>query len=86
MTKLLLSGIILLVILTGCSDRNEDFAPVEHNEPPKMLKIVEKRNEAARVVEDTINKPLNLNLINNKQDAAEAEQETIDPTKSDRPK
>lgn len=83
-TKLLLSGILLLTILTACSDRNEDVAPVVQN--PKSLNIKEKRGEAARVVEDSLSKPQNSNLINNKQDGAEVQEETIDPTKSDRPK
>lgn len=86
MTKLFLSGILLLTILTACSDRNEEvYSPADQNVEKKEINV--NRKESARVVEDTIkSKTLQENNIQNAAVSPETPEDTIDPTKPDRPK
>ncbi|AZA81600.1 hypothetical protein C1637_03240 [Chryseobacterium lactis] len=86
--RLLLSGILLLSIVTACSDRSEEVevaAPVNQ----KKVDIGARRSETAKAVSDSLKKTNSLDETNNKpgdtENSSEAA-ETIDPTKSDRPK
>ncbi|REC48890.1 hypothetical protein [Chryseobacterium pennipullorum] len=86
--RLLLSGILLLSIVTACSDRNDEVtAPGDQN---KSVELGVKRSESARAINDSLKKTVILDEANNKQGdtgaASSTDQETIDPTKPDRPK
>ncbi len=93
--KLLLSGILLLSLLTACSDRSEeaDSSPVQ----AKSSKIFEKTGEenngtTAKVVVDSmktneiINATQEISSGISSQQQGDNSGETIDPTKPDRPK
>nr|WP_315030383.1 hypothetical protein [uncultured Chryseobacterium sp.] len=84
--RLLLSGILLLSIVTACSDRNEEVAvPADQ----KKVEVGAGRSEAARIASDSLKKKIILDETYNKQEDSEnssESSETIDPTKSDRPK
>ncbi|ASE63474.1 hypothetical protein H3Z85_08650 [Chryseobacterium indologenes] len=86
--RLLLSGILLLSVVTACSDRNEEME-VARSADHKKIEVGAGRSEAARVVSDSLKKQTILNEATNKQGDTESYSEaadTIDPTKSDRPK
>lgn len=94
--KLLLSGIVLLALLTACSDRNEETDSVPQQ--TKSSKVFEKsgagtenNGTTARVVADSTQ---TKEIINATQGISteyipqpgDNSGETIDPTKPDRPK
>lgn len=81
-TRLLLSGILLLSVLTACSDRNEEVE-VAAPAAQKKVNVGVTQSEATRAVNDSVNKPTILDEANDKQ---EDPADTIDPTKPDRPK
>lgn len=93
--KLLLSGIVLLTLLTACSDRNEETDSLP--EQTKSSKIFSKSGEenngtTAKVVIDStktkgiINATQGLPTEYTSEQAGDNSGETIDPTKPDRPK
>ncbi|MET3034844.1 hypothetical protein ABXT08_01965 [Chryseobacterium sp. NRRL B-14859] len=86
--RLLLSGVLLLSIVTACSDREEEIAaPADQKKENKMEM---ERTETAKFTEDALIKKDSLNGAHSKQEdgstPAAVTQETIDPTKPDRPK
>ncbi|AKK72751.1 hypothetical protein HX13_14770 [Chryseobacterium sp. P1-3] len=82
--RLLLSGVLLLSIVTACSDREGEIdAPAGQ----KGDKIEMNRAETARFLDDSLIKKDSLNGTHSKEgDVNATAQETIDPTKPDRPK
>ncbi|PWN60050.1 hypothetical protein [Chryseobacterium oncorhynchi] len=93
-TKLFLSGLVLSIFLIGCSDRtDENLIPTP--EPQKKVektfsqqKIELNKTEASRVAGDSLKSyQENLNGYTNKEltSGPGQEQETVDPTKGDRP-
>jgi outer membrane biosynthesis protein TonB len=79
--KLILSGIVLISLLVACADRNdEEMADAQS----KNVKLDKKRLNRVKIITDSVNAshvPINPPSINEP-----AANETIDPTKPDRPK
>ncbi|WP_123966722.1 hypothetical protein [Chryseobacterium phosphatilyticum] len=85
--RLLLSGILLLSVLTACSDRNEEVE-VARPADQKRVEVGADRSEGAQIVSDSLKKNTILDGASKQEDTegySEAA-DTIDPTKSDRPK
>jgi len=75
--KLILSGILLISLLVACADRNDE-------ETTTLIKMDVKRAKSPKIVSDTLKNPETPNQPNSK-DGAQTN-DTIDPTKPDRPK
>ncbi|MBT2621587.1 hypothetical protein [Chryseobacterium sp. ISL-6] len=79
--KLILSGIILISLLVACADRNDDEMTTQQS---KSIKSDMKRLKTVKVITDSVRAseiPTNPPAINEP-----AANETIDPTKPDRPR
>lgn len=80
--KLILSGIVLIALLVACTERNdEETAALQ---PQNINKIDVKKLNTEKIVRDSIKTPEIQNDSNLKD--GPATNETIDPTKPDRPK
>lgn len=92
--KLLLSGILLLSLLTACSDRSEeaDSSPVQTKSSKIFMKTGEENSgTTAKVVVDSMKTNEIINATQEISGGISSQQgdnsgETIDPTKPDRPK
>lgn len=92
-TKLFLGGILLLSILIGCSDDRTDETSESPKQSLKSSEIIKAKKEVIlkestsfRTSTDSLREIQELINGNNKQMSVEDQEETIDPTKSDRPK
>jgi len=100
--KLLLSGISLLSLLAACSDRSEEFPSTPEQSKSSQFSKTSKGNtetagtETAKIVEDSLKTkeiinatqgiPAPLNADGTSQQIGGNSDDTIDPTKPDRPK
>lgn len=78
--KLILSGIALAALLVACNDRNDEETSTLQSQSTKTDL---KEAKATKIIRDTIKKP---NEPDSKDGPAASANETIDPTKPDRPK
>ncbi|MBK1894648.1 hypothetical protein [Chryseobacterium paridis] len=80
--KLILSGIALTSLLVACADRSdEDAAALQ---PQTINKLDTKGAKVIKAVRDTVKTPGTPNGSDSKDE--QSSNETIDPTKPDRPK
>lgn len=77
--KLILTGILLVTILTGCADRDEEEVPVNKNEIGK----IEKMN--LKVSEEKVEDSIKTNDVINETKSFQSDSEVVDPTKPDKP-